>query len=267
MEIAHIIPDLLPHYNELWGFHISQTLIASVIGNIVFFAILWIYVYKKRRWELKSYFLQLVEMAYEQIYSFLAEIGWHGVTPKVLMITSTLFLYILWHNIFGLFGDMIVLVWPRWHHRFRPVTTDVIFNGLLAVSVIIGSFVYGFSQHGVHFIEKYFPLKGMGLVGKVDKRRKVFIKFLDILLWLLIGIIEFLGEFGRMLSLSLRLFGNMFVGMILLTLLLYALQASIRIPVVWPLIIFAYELAVSFLQALIFSMLATIYLKLAWEKH
>lgn len=81
----------------------------------------------------------------------------------------------------------------------------------MAVGVIVGSFVYGFSQHGIHFIEKYFPIRGMGLVGKVDKRWKVFTKFLDIILGLLIGIIEFLGEFGRMLSLSLRLFGNMFV--------------------------------------------------------
>jgi|GEM_PF-548827 len=163
-------------------------------------------------------------MLYEQIYSFLAQIGGHGVTPKALMFTSTLFIYILRHNIFGLLGDMIVLVWPAGHHRFRPVTTDIIFNAILAVGVIIGSFVYGFSQHGFHFIEKYFPLKGMGLVDKVDKRRKVITKFLDIILGLLIGIIEFLGEFGRMLSLSLRLFGNMFVGMLLLTLVLFALQ-------------------------------------------
>lgn len=51
----------------------------------------------------------------------------------------------------------------------------------------------------------------MGLSGKVDTWRKIFPKMLDILLGLLIGIIEFFGEFGRMLSLSLRLFGNMFV--------------------------------------------------------
>lgn len=158
---------------------------------------------------------------------------------------------------------MIVLVWPWGHHRFRPVTTDIMFNAILAVGVIVGTFVFGFSQHGFRFIGKYFPLTGMGLTGKVDKRRKVFTKFLDITLGLLIGIIEFLGEFGRMLSLSLRLFGNMFVGMLLLTLLLYAMQATIQVPVVGPLLIFAYELAVSLLQALIFAMLATIYFKLA----
>lgn len=143
------------------------------------------------------------------------------------------------------------------------MTTDVIFNGILAVGVIVGTFIYGFSQHGLHFLGKYFSFKGMGMVEKVDKRRKVFTKFLDILLGLLIGIIEFLGEFGRMLSLSLRLFGNMFVGMLLLTLVLYALQGAIHVPILGPLLIFAYELAVSLLQALIFAMLATVYFKLA----
>ena len=50
----------------------------------------------------------------------------------------------------------------------------------------------------------------MGIVKEV-KHWYDYIKFLDIVLGLLIGIIELLGEFGRMLSLALRLFGNMFV--------------------------------------------------------
>lgn len=127
----------------------------------------------------------------------------------------------------------------------------------------MGTFIYGFSQHGFHFIEKYFPVRGMGLVKKVEKPWQIIPKILDIILGLLIGFIEFMGEFGRMLSLSLRLFGNMFVGMLLLTLLLYAMQSTIHIPIVGPLLVFGYELAVSLLQALIFSMLATIYFKLA----
>lgn len=112
MEITEIIPDLLPHYNAIGHFHVSQSLVAGILGNIVFFLVLWIYVVKKKKGKSSNYFVQLVEMLYDQIYAFLYDIGGHGVTPKVLMFTTTLFLYILWHNIFGLFGDMIVLVWP-----------------------------------------------------------------------------------------------------------------------------------------------------------
>ena len=51
----------------------------------------------------------------------------------------------------------------------------------------------------------------MGIVKEVRHWYDYITKFLDIVLGLLIGIIELLGEFGRMLSLALRLFGNMFV--------------------------------------------------------
>lgn len=107
----------------------------------------------------------------------------------------------------------------------------------------------------------------MGIVPKINHWYDYITKLLDILLGLLIGIIELLGEFGRMLSLSLRLFGNMFVGMILLTLLLYATQQLLHYPLIGPIVIFAYEFAVSLLQAFIFALLTTIYFKLAADTH
>ena len=164
-------------------------------------------------------------------------------------------------------GDMIVLVRPAAHEVFRPLTTDIISNGTLAVAAVIASLVYGFSLHGFGFIQKYLPIHGMCIVTKIDHRYDYITKFLDIVLGLLIGIIELLGEVGRMLSLSLRLFGNMFVGMILLGLLLYATKELLHYPVLLPVVIFAYEFAVSLLQAFIFSLLVTIYVKLAADAH
>lgn len=75
MEITAIIPDLLPHYNAIGHFHISQSLIAAIIGNIVFFVILRIYVAKKRSGKTDDYFVQIIEMVYDQIYKFLYDIG------------------------------------------------------------------------------------------------------------------------------------------------------------------------------------------------
>ena len=103
----------------------------------------------------------------------------------------------------------------------------------------------------------------MGLVPAINHWYDYIAKFLDIVLGLLIGIIEFLGEFGRILSLSLRLFGNMFVGMILLTLLLFATQQLLTYSILGPIVIFAYEFAVSLLQAFIFALLTTVYFRLA----
>lgn len=74
------------------------------------------------------------------------------------MFTTTLFLFVVWHNLFGLIGDMIVLVWPAAHHVFRPLTTDIVSNGTLAVISIVASLTYGFASHGFGFIKKYLPV-------------------------------------------------------------------------------------------------------------
>ena len=74
------------------------------------------------------------------------------------MFTTTLFLFVVWHNLFGLIGDMIVLVWPAAHHVFRPLTTDIVSNGTLAVISIVASLAYGFTSHGFGFIKKYLPI-------------------------------------------------------------------------------------------------------------
>lgn len=265
MSIDQIIPPLLPHFNELGNISISQSLSAAVLGNLLFFVVIFVYYNHKKKWK-NSFFRQCVEYFYEMVYEFLANIWWHATNSKVLTFTTTLFFFVLWNNLFWLMGDMIVLVWPAAHHRFRPATTDMFFNGIMAVATIFGMFIYGFAMNWPWFIKKYLPVTGMWLVEKVDKRWKVITKLLDILLWLLIGIIELLSDLWKMLSLTLRLFWNMFVGMLLLTLLLFAMK-SLPVPFLWPIVIFAYETAISLLQAMIFAVLATVYFRLAWESN
>lgn len=266
MDIQEILPSVFPHYLELFGTHISQSLIASCIGTISFAIFAALYYHKKHD-KSHTYFVQIVDTLYEKIYELFSQIGGKSVSPNWITFAVTVFVYILWNNLVWLFGDMIVLVWPTWHHYFRPVTTDIMFNAILAVSAVIWSLWYGFYKHWFGFIKKYIPIHWMWITPKVTKRWMVFTKFLDIVLGLLIWFIELAGELGRMVSLSLRLFWNMFVWMLLLTLTVYATTTFIHIPLLLPLPIFAYELAVSFLQAFIFALLTTIYFKLAGDTH
>ncbi len=266
MDIQSILPDVFPHYLDLFGLQISQSLIAALIGTVTFALFAFIYYYKKHN-SPHTYFVQIVDTIYEKVFEFFSEIGGKNVSPTWITFSVTIFVYILWNNIIWLFGDMIVLVWPAAHHYFRPATTDISFNAILAVSAVIGSLIYWFYKHWFHFIQKYIPTNGMGIVPKVTKRWMYITKWLDILLWLLIGFIELAWEIGRMVSLSLRLFWNMFVWMLLLTLTIYATTTFLHIPLLGPLPIFAYELCVGVLQATIFALLTTIYFKLAGDSH
>ena len=75
-----------------------------------------------------------------------------------------------------------------------------------------------------------------------------------------VGILEFLGEFIKIVSFSFRLFGNVFAGEVLLTIVVFL------VPFVVPLPFLFLEVFVGFIQALIFSMLTMVFLSMA-VKH
>jgi F-type H+-transporting ATPase subunit a len=74
--------------------------------------------------------------------------------------------------------------------------------------------------------------------------------------------IEVISEFSRIISLSARLFGNVFAGEVLLG-VMYAMAAAIKIaviPVLFPVIFIGLELLFGGIQALVFALLTLIYI-------
>lgn len=81
--------------------------------------------------------------------------------------------------------------------------------------------------------------------------------------------IEVIGEASRVVSLSARLFGNVFAGEVLLG-VMFALGAALKIavlPMVFPVVFLGLELLFGTIQALVFSLLTLIYLTLAAAHH
>ena len=77
--------------------------------------------------------------------------------------------------------------------------------------------------------------------------------------------IEVVSEFGRIISLSARLFGNVFAGEVLLG-VMYALANAIKIaiiPLFVPVIFIFLELLFGTIQALVFALLTAIYVTMA----
>ena len=75
------------------------------------------------------------------------------------------------------------------------------------------------------------------------------------------GILELLGEFTKMLSLSVRLFGNLFAGKILLIII------TLIIPLIFPLPFLGLEIFVGIIQALIFSSLIVVFYALTTSEE
>ncbi len=258
--------SFLPHYIHIWGLQISQTLIASMIGTGIFVIFIVIYALLKKM-RPSNGFVNLIDMWVEWIMWFFQDIGGKDIPFSLIKIVVFVFLYILRANIWGLMWDLFVLVTPALEWRFRPVSTDLFFNLTLAITCVVGSIGFGFYRNGFHYIEKYVGYKGLWIVPKVNSVGTFVGKIFDIVIGLFIGLIEFVGELAKMLSLSLRLFWNILAGMVLLGIIVSATMYFIKVPAILPLVVVFFELFVGFLQAFVFSMLVLVYFKMAGESH
>ncbi len=76
-----------------------------------------------------------------------------------------------------------------------------------------------------------------------------------------IGILELIGELAKIISLSFRLFGNVFAGEVLLIII------GFLVPYLIPVPFLGLELFAGFIQALVFSTLTLVFLSLLTDEH
>jgi len=265
--------SLVPQYIKVGDLYLSNTLITSLIGTVLFVLFLLIYKLLKSRNPFHP-FVNFVEWLFESIVKFFDD-ATEGLPNYAKTLVLFIFVYLLWNNLVGLIGDLFALVVPWLHWIFRPVATDLMFNFILAVVGVGLAIFYGFHIHWLAYLNKYFPIfKGVGIIEKPKNLKEWVVKLLDILLGLFIGLLEIISEIAKILSLSLRLFGNIFAGVVLLGLIVMAAGAfwglifgDYKPPFLFPLLVMLMELFVGIVQAFVFAMLVASYFKVAQEHH
>ena len=185
----------------------------------------------------------LIEFAYEGLENF--GIGMGGIAAKpYIPLFAAFFLLILFCNWSGLVPPVGKI------EELRAPTSDVnITLGLALVS--FGYFEFqGFRRHGVRgYLGRFFPLYefrngiGAGIIA------------------MFVGLIELMLEFVKPVTLSMRLFGNIYGGEVALA-AITALTLFIA-----PVMLFGLEVMLNFIQALIFSILSLMFIVLAIESH
>ena len=161
----------------------------------------------------------------------------------VFPLLATLFIFILTANWFGVLPGVGTITLCDPHHPdhcvpiFRPATSDLNMTAAMAVIAIVTVQVVGIAFNGLGGYLKEFSTP------------------------LLLTPVHIIGELSRVVSLSARLFGNIFGGEILL-MVMFAL-----IPYVVPVVFMGLELFFGFIQALIFTVLTTVYISLAASGH
>jgi F-type H+-transporting ATPase subunit a len=131
----------------------------------------------------------------------------------------------------------------------RGSATDINFPASLAVFAVACIFVFGvWSQKGA-FFAKYFPLGrvvSVPVFGAID---------------LIVGVLEFMLEFVKIISLTLRLFGNIFAGGLILLII-----GSLTVVLI-PAGLAFFELFVGSIQAYVFALLTLIFIQMAMAGH
>jgi F-type H+-transporting ATPase subunit a len=185
----------------------------------------------------------LFEWAYELIEDFGTSIGGREARPHI-PIYAAFFLLILFCNWSGLIPPVGKI------EELRAPTSDV----NITIGLALFSFAYfeynGFRAHGVAgYLGKFFPVYefregiGAGLIA------------------MFVGLIELLLEFVKPVTLSMRLFGNIYGGEVAL-----AVMTALLIAIV-PVGLYFLELILNFAQALIFSVLTLMFTLIAIESH
>lgn len=182
-------------------------------------------------------------------------------TIQFLPLVGTLFLFILVSNWIGLLpgiGSIGRYMVHEGHVQlipmFRPANTDLNLTIAMALTVVLVSHFLGIAVIGFFkYANKFIKLGDLWHAVKSMKPMNVMTAVIEFF----VGILEIISEVAKLLSLSLRLFGNIFAGEVLLTVL-----AGI-LPVILPLPFMALELIVGVVQATVFSMLTLVYLTIA----
>lgn len=189
------------------------------------------------------------------------------ISEKIFPLVFTLFVFILVNNWLGLLpilGSMGFVVKEGVQSVFVPFlrsgTADI--NTTLALSIVfvLGANVFGIFTIGLwKTFNKYVNLKALTtIVTKVRKDPSVLIVAP---ITFFVGLLELIGEMAKIASLSFRLFGNVFAGEVLL-----ASMAAIFAYVLPGPFLFL-EIFIGLIQALIFSLLATVYFTIASQDH
>jgi F-type H+-transporting ATPase subunit a len=242
-----VVLDLAPSDSSAAGailsFHPSISAPILTTWLVIAIVLLFGFLATRRMKDVPGQFQNFIELTFEKLEDWAVSLGGEPAR-KHIPVFIAFFLFILvsnWSGLIPVFGKVEAL---------RAPTSDVNVTVGLAIVVFLYFQYQGFRALGVRkYLGKFFVFSGFrdglgaGLIG------------------LFVGLIEFMLEFIKPITLSMRLFGNIFGGEVALGVITALTIAAA------PAIMMLLEGVLNFVQALIFSTLMLMYTVIAIESH
>ena len=192
----------------------------------------------------------IFEIIFERLLSFIESVLQDKAqSRKFFPLIATIFLFVLFSNWIGLLPGMGTIGLSHMKEGqatiipfLRSTSADLNFTIALSLMVVLT-----------------IQFSGIMALGIVKYGKKFFVSpfHQPYVLGTVMGLLELMSEFAKLLSFSFRLFGNIFAGEILLTVMLHLVPYFIPLPFLFL------EVFVGFIQAAVFAMLTLVFLKMA----
>jgi F-type H+-transporting ATPase subunit a len=196
----------------------------------------------------------IIEVLYESMENLLNQItGDIKISQKIFPLIASLFIFIGLSNLITLIIPFLGSFTYQGVSIFRTPTAD--FNTTLSLALAMVLFVqfesirrWGFLKHLSNYFQFHVLIAGF---------KKGFGEGFIAIINFLVGLLDIVSEIAKVISLSFRLFGNMYAGEVLATILLTFL--AYILPSAWM----AMNLLSGVIQAMVFGSLTAAYYTLA----
>jgi F-type H+-transporting ATPase subunit a len=207
----------------------------------------------------------LCESLVEGLHDFLEGILGPYLVKKTFWFFATVFIFILATNWLGLFPGVGTIGWGHYSQAGKFVIDEPLLRGgnadlnmtaAMAMLFFLLWTVWAIQAQGIGGVIKHI----FGMQGDATGFMKAFLAFV----FLVVGVLEVMSILFRPVSLSLRLYGNIFAGENILE--------SMTTLVPWlgwllPVPFYFLELLVGLVQALVFCLLTAVFTALICEHH
>lgn len=227
---------------NIFGFPVTNSLLTSFIVLILFLLMSFHYRNESEKPAAKrSTLYYLMNFIVNALYGFFKTVLGADKIYSYFPLLAGFFLFILMQNWFGLIPGIGSI-----RYRYVPIlrggTADLNTTLVLALISVI--------------ITNYYSIKVLGFKKFVNR----FYKLKDPISYF-VGSLEIVSEFSKVISFSFRLFGNIFAGEVLITVIAFLIPILATFPFL------LLEIFVGFIQAIVFSALTAVFINSAIQEH
>ena len=264
-EVSHEATLYAEPIAHIGNFQITNALFTSWIVVVLIIIIACIIKFK----------IKMIPKKFQSFFEFMLEgamdladqvTGDKKITAKVFPLAFSIFIFVLINNWIGLLplGGFGIIEVGEHGKAFIPFirsgTADINTTLALGLMSVFASNIFGIVSIGAwKMFNKYVNVKAFG--DMIKKIRKEPTLLISTPIMFFVGILELIGEFAKVASLSFRLFGNVFAGEVLL------MSMSAIVAYILPLPFMALEIFVGVIQAFIFALLTLVYFTIAAQDH